>query len=288
MPTRGIVESSPEDDKTILPMNALLPQASQSSVLEKSDPASSSKASLVAQQKLGDFFPSLTQDSTASKTKYTDSILQQIADLLRLSERERWSTVPRIYTVLRSIGQLQLIDEFIDEGFTDIWFPFTAHNLPPRLSPSIKAQFLTTQSVVFTQALDLEKKEGRHATFAADEPLWFESRGKLGRGAFGVVDKVVSLITLHEYARKRMRRGNNFTKSKREIKEFKAELAILKTVNHHHCVKLVGSYTDPVYLGLIMDPVADCMDLFRLPLPISSDVLIPLRKSCAVLCFINH
>jgi hypothetical protein len=66
MPTRGIVESSPEDDKTILPMNALLPQASQSSVLEKSDPASSSKASLVAQQKLGDFFPSLTQDSTAS------------------------------------------------------------------------------------------------------------------------------------------------------------------------------------------------------------------------------
>jgi hypothetical protein len=66
-----------------------------------------------------------------------------------------------------------------------------------------------------------------------------------------------------------MRRGNNFTKSKREIKEFKAELAILKTVNHHYYVKPVGSYTDPVYLGLIMDPVADCMDLFRLPLPIS-------------------
>ncbi|KAN0114727.1 hypothetical protein V8E51_004271 [Hyaloscypha variabilis] len=224
MPTRGLVESSPEDDKTIR--------------------------------------PTLTQDPTASKTKYTDSGLQQIANLLRLSERERWSTVPRIYTVLRSIGQPQLIDDFIDEGFTDIWFPFTAHNLPPRLSPSIKAQFLTTQSVVFTQALDLEKKEGRHATFAADEPLWFESRGKLGRGAFGVVDKVVSLITLHEYARKRMRRDNNFPKSKREIKDFKAELAILKTVNHHHCVKLVGSYTDPVYLGLIMDPVADC-DLGR-------------------------
>jgi len=259
--------SSNQDDSTIRPTHTLLSQATGSSVPAKSDTAPSSKASLVAEQKLGDDFPSPT-DSAAPKPKYSDASLQQIANLLRLSHRERWSAVPRIYTVLRNIGQLQLIDGFIDEGFTDIWFPFTARNLPPSLSPSIKAQFLNTQSVVFTQALDLEKSEGRHATFAADEPLWFESKGKLGRGAFGVVDKVVSLITLQEYARKRMRRGNNFTKSKREIKEFKAELAILKTVNHQHCVKLVGSYTDPLYLGLIMDPVADCKILFHFPSPL--------------------
>ena len=163
------------------------PQVTQFSLPEKSDSPSSSKASLVAQQKLGDFFPSLVEHSTTSNTKFTDASLQKIANLLRLSDRERWSAVPRIYTVLRSIGQLQLIDEFIDEGFTDIWFPFTPHNLPPRLSLSIRTQFFTTQSVVFTQALDIEKREGRHATFAADEPLWFESRGKLGRGAFGVM-----------------------------------------------------------------------------------------------------
>jgi serine/threonine protein kinase len=258
--------SSNQDDGTVLPINTLLSQATESSVSANSDAPSSSKASLIAERKLGEFFPSPAH-LAAPKTKYSDASLLQIANLLRLSHRERWSTVPRIYTVLRNIGQLQLIEEFIDEGFTDIWFPFTTRNLPPRLSPSIKAQFLNTQPVVFTQALDLEKGEGRHDTFAADEPLWFESRGKLGRGAFGLVDKVVSLITLQEYARKRMRRGNNFTKSKREIKEFKAELAILKTVNHQHCVKLVGSYTDPLYLGLIMDPVADCMNLFHFPSP---------------------
>jgi serine/threonine protein kinase len=151
---------------------------------------------------------------------------------------------------LRYIGQLKLIDDFINDGFLDIWFPFTQGNLPSRLSPSIKTQFINTQSIVFTQALDLEKGEnGKHATFATNQPLWFESRGKLGRGAFGVVDKVVSLITLNEYARKRMRRGNNFTKSREEIKAFKAELAVLKTINHRHCVRLVSmlSLTQNVY-----------------------------------------
>lgn len=256
-----------EDEKTVLPARPRLSRATESSLSSSSDRLSSSKAALVAEQKLGDFFPTPI-DPAAPKTKYSDASLQQIANLLRVSHRERWSAVPRIYTVLRNIEQLQLIDEFIDEGFTDIWFPFTARNLPPKLSPTLKAQFLSTQSVVFTQALDLEKGEGRHATFAADEPLWFESRGQLGRGAFGVVDKVVSLITLQEYARKRMRRGNNFTKSKREIKEFKAELTILKTVSHQHCVKLVGSYTDPLYLGLIMDPVADCTHSFIFSIPV--------------------
>lgn len=256
-----------QNDNTIRPSLAQSPTttASKNSV-DSASTTTSRKAFFVAEQKLADFFTGVT-DTCAPKRKYSDANLQQIANLLRLSHRQAWSAIPRIYTVLRNIGQLQLIDEFLGEDFTDIWFPFTSRNLPAKLSPSVKAQFLNTQSVVFTQSLDLEKGEGKHATFAADEPLWFESRGKLGRGAFGVVDKVVSLITLQEYARKRMRRGNSFTNSKREIKAFKAELAILKTVNHRHCIRLVGSYTDPVYLGLIMDPVADSVRNIFLVLP---------------------
>ncbi|KAF2107450.1 kinase-like domain-containing protein, partial [Lophiotrema nucula] len=41
---------------------------------------------------------------------------------------------------------------------------------------------------------------------------------------------------------------------------FAKELAALKDASHRHLVKLVSSYTDPIYLGLIMSPVAD-MDL---------------------------
>lgn len=228
------------------------------SLYTKEESPSASRASLVAEQRLEGFFAA-SADALVRTTKYTDADLLEIASLLRRSNQERWSAAPRIYTVLRNIDQVPLMEDFIREGFSDIWFPFTNRNLPPKLPPSIKAQFLSVQSLVLTQALDIEKEGGSHANFATDEPVCFESIGKLGKGAFGVVDKVVSLITLQEYARKRMRRGQNFTKSKREIKEFKAELAILKTVNHQHCVKLVGSYTDPIYLGLIMAPVADCM-----------------------------
>lgn len=207
------------------------------------------KACSLAQGKLCEFFPGRTSSDAASvliKSRYTDADLQRIVRLLKLSEKETWSTIPRIYTVLRSIGQLQLIDGFVNGGFSDIWFPFTMRNLPSHLSPSIKSRFIDTQSIVFTQALDLEKGEnGKHATLAAGEPLWFESRGKLGSGAFGVVDKVVSLISLNEYARKRMRRGRNFTKSSKEIQAFKAELAVLKTIHHAHCVRLVSLNSPP-------------------------------------------
>jgi hypothetical protein len=100
---------------------------------------SSSKACVLAEQKLSDFFPSRSASATAVGSKYNDADLQRIASLLQLSEREAWSLVPRIYTVLRHIGQLQLIGDFINEGCSDIWFPFTHGTLPSHLSPSTKA-----------------------------------------------------------------------------------------------------------------------------------------------------
>jgi serine/threonine protein kinase len=45
-----------------------------------------------------------------------------------------------------------------------------------------------------------------------------------------------------------------------DIKQFIAEIDILKRLKHHHIVEFVGSYTDHKYFGLIMSPVAE-MDL---------------------------
>jgi hypothetical protein len=241
-------------DKTITPSTSSAPKISTShngttrdSGMSIARASSPNKAGLVAERTLCEFFPGLSGSGLSAvptRSKYADADLLRIADLLRMSQREAWSSIPRIYTVLRCIGQLQLIDEFIQDGISDFWFPFTHKELPSQLSTSTKAQFLNTQSIVFTQALDLVKGEnGKHANFAAGEPIWFESRGKLGKGAFGVVDKVVSLITLHEYARKRMRRGKNLTKSKKEIQEFTKELAVLKTIKHPHIVRLVSVHS---------------------------------------------
>jgi serine/threonine protein kinase len=113
-----------------------------------------------------------------------------------------------------------------------------------------------------TKSIDLEKADkGLHRYFRRGEPLPFESKEILGSGGSGQVDRVLSLISSKEYARKQVPRRVAFGGGEREeTKRFISEIEILKRLRHDHVVEFVGSYTDPKYLGLIMSPVAD-MDL---------------------------
>jgi hypothetical protein len=96
----------------------------------KEETSSQSAAELpVPMDRLGDFFLPLV-----SPRCFKNSELQQISKLLRLSGRQAWSEIPRIYSVLRMIGHLETIDNFIDHGITDIWFPFSSTTLPPKNS----------------------------------------------------------------------------------------------------------------------------------------------------------
>ncbi|KAI9766121.1 MAG: hypothetical protein M1839_005028 [Geoglossum umbratile] len=208
------------------------------------------------EQELGDFF--CLRDGMP-RTSYTDTDLQQISSLLQIADRRSWSRVPRTYTVLRMIGQLYLLDSLIDQGITDIGFPFTAASLPAALSPAARGEFLDCQSAVLTKSLDFEKGERRrHFHFGRGEPIPYEVRAKLGSGGYGEVEKVVSLISHCEFARKKFRRGRSSEKSQKEIKSFLSELQILRRIKHIHCVEMIGSYTDPTYFALIMSPVANC------------------------------
>jgi serine/threonine protein kinase len=155
-----------------------------------------------------------------------------------------------------------MLDRLIDIGFSDYWFPVTERHLPGCLLPSTKSLFVRVQSLVLTKSMDLEKGEnGQHCYFKHGEQLPFDPKGILGSGGFGQVDKVLSQISFKEYARKQVPRGSAFTGPRKEhIKQFIAEIQILKRLKHYHIVEFVGSYTDPRYIGLIMSPVAD-MDL---------------------------
>ncbi|KAI9781263.1 MAG: hypothetical protein M1835_004336 [Candelina submexicana] len=139
-----------------------------------------------AEQKLRDFLPA---PGVSSQVQYNDSDLVQIASLLRGINFPSWATAPRTYTVLRTIGRLQLLDGFIDQGISDIWFPFTSSTLPPTLKPSMHGKFLELQPIVLTKSYNLENDERRHVNFGQNEPLPFEIQGKLGRGGYGAVDK---------------------------------------------------------------------------------------------------
>lgn len=192
---------------------------------------------LSTEARLSTFFA----ETRVPRSKYSDQELQDISTILRAMGRQSWSAVPRIYTVLRNIGELHLLDDFIDLGVTDIFFPFSATSLPEKLSPTVRARFVDAQNMVFTVALELEKgPERRHATFGRDDVLPFEVIARLGSGGYGHVDKVISLLSHKEYARKMFRRKKMFSREKEGIKSFKNELNILRRVDHRHCVELVS------------------------------------------------
>ncbi|KAJ4356688.1 uncharacterized protein N0V89_004724 [Didymosphaeria variabile] len=124
------------------------------------------------------------------------------------------------------------------------------------MSPRIRSQFIDAQRLVLTKALNVEK--GKHCHFRSEDDIPLQRIAELGKGGFSYVDQVRSTISYNEYARKLISRGRTFPKDQKVLKEFERELGTLKKLSHLHIVKLVGSYTDPRYVGLILSPVADC------------------------------
>jgi serine/threonine protein kinase len=194
-------------------------------------------------------------DPSQPRETYEDAEIDEIASLLERC-MHAGSKCPRTYIVLRTIGELDVLQRLLTEGFTDQWFPVEHRGLPSFLSPSTKSKFVQSQSIVMTKSMDLE--HGRHRHFAPGEPLPFDILGRLGSGGYGQVDKIASKISFRHYALKRIRRraafGNN---SKEAMKRFKSEIQIVKSIEHRHIIQYVGSYTDKTYLGLVMAPVAD-------------------------------
>ena len=227
-------EQSPSSQSSLISSPPLLP-SSQSSLLQTSSPTPEAKVHSAKPSKLSDFFG----PNAERRVRYSDGEIQEIARQLRTSEREAWSQAPRLYIVLRTIGQLQAFDTILDHGIGDIWFPFNASSVPTNLSSSLRAEFLDSQQLVLTKAVDLEKSEQKkHAHFGRDEAFPFEVRERLGRGASGTVDKVFSPFSRREFARKRFARGSG-PANKSEVHSFKTELQVLKRIQHHHCIELV-------------------------------------------------
>jgi serine/threonine protein kinase len=191
----------------------------------------------------------------------TETDIRDITSVLERTSNVSWSQIPRIYSVLRIINQLQTIDCFLTEGISDVWFPFSPNSLPSSLrDQTARSDFLAYQQLVFnTRAQDLEREHTNHGHFrnSADVPL--KKIGELGKGGYGFVDRVISTISHREYARKLIPRGRTFKKDKEVLRAFERELSSLKkSRKHKHVVELIGSYTEPKYVCIFTSPVADC------------------------------
>lgn len=203
--------------------------------------------------------PSPGNPTATPTTRFSETDLREISDVLQRVGRGTWSRIPRIYAVLRLLDQLDVIDSFLTRSISDIYFPFTHQTLPQSLNPSVANEFLQVQRVVLSSALDLERESGRHRHFSSTNDVPFIKVEDLGKGAYGYVDRVISTISYKEYARKLIPRGRTFQRDKKILQDFERELGTLKKLSHHrHIVQLIGSYTDPRFVGIVMSPVAEC------------------------------
>ena len=146
-------------------------------------------------------------DRRRSKISIDDETFHRISGLLKHLEphieAEGWSLRPRTYTVLRNIGRLDLMPEFINLGLKDYSFPYSVEKIPEVLTDdSWKEKFMNAQKYVLTEASQLENgPEGRHAHTKKGEDL-FHFYEHLGSGGYGSVDRVWSRLSSKEYARK--------------------------------------------------------------------------------------
>ena len=202
---------------------------------------------------------SITAWPIRSKTEpFTDWDIRNISETLFRSGHTIWSKVPRIYAVLHSISQTQSIKAFLEDSVTDLGFPFTNQTLPHTFSDqAARKAFLDAQHLVASKVLEFEQG-AKHYHFSQMENVPMLKLSELGRGQFGSVDRVRSEVSFREYARKLIPRGRTFQKDKNILRAFENELHSLRKLSHHHIVQLVGSYTDPKFVGIIMSPVAEC------------------------------
>jgi serine/threonine protein kinase len=212
--------------------------------------------------KLASYFPEFGKGGVPSleQFRYAESDIQEISKLLRNMGNIPWSCVPRLYIVLRTASQLPLLDALIADEVTDTWFPFPAWMLPDSWDTLQRQHFARTQLIVLTKMTDLENGDFMdHKHLDEDAAAQLQTFDVLGTGWFAKVDKVQ--IPSHQdtfYARKSIYRRSSRKDSRNDLKYFENELKVLKSLVHHHIVKLIGSYTEPKFLGLILSPVAGC------------------------------
>ncbi|CAH0050373.1 unnamed protein product [Clonostachys solani] len=146
---------------------------------------------------------------------------------------------------------------------TDYWLPITSYStMPPALDPGPCYSFIGQQSSVLDSAFELDGQHynlDQHASFPEGKklPRTLEYKKVLGQGHFGYVAQV-SDENGSVYALKVMTRETQHAKAREQMRMVKQEIEVLKKVDHMHCIKFVGSYTDVRSIGIVVHPAADC------------------------------
>ncbi|KAF2463748.1 kinase-like protein [Lindgomyces ingoldianus] len=208
---------------------------------------------------LAELFPVSDDGASKRRNPFTDKDFDRISVALELSGKSSWAKVVRTYACLRIAQALEYLDIFISNGATDISIPYSSHNLPSELQPAERARFLEAQAFVLTDLLSLENGTGgTHLHITSRDESQFRTVGVLGKGNFGSVEKVYSKLGQRFYAMKLLGRRKTFKNDQVSLASFVQELSASKKVDHYHVVKVIGSFSEPRFVGIIMDTIGDC------------------------------
>ena len=126
---------------------------------------------------------------TQTQPRISGSNFKDIGNVLKQFEahtgQSGWSYRPRIYTILRAIGRLDVMPYFVSMQYMDLQLPFNLQTLPHELGDSRPA-FIKFQEHVLTDAKELEKGiDGKHVQFGGSGDEHFFVHTFLGSGGFG-------------------------------------------------------------------------------------------------------
>jgi hypothetical protein len=188
---------------------------------------------------------------------YSEQEINQVAEHLLRDRKDTWSQNPRLYIILRDIGQIeetsqpQLLDNLINDGFNDFWIPVASVDILQQILPhSLHSQFVQAQGRVCVEPVDFRLGLGNfHAHFREKNGPPFSCIRRIGRGYKGIVDEVLSLTDGQVYARKSIRKLSDFPQAQNDIRRFRSELQALSRIKYKHCVEIVrNSASSPVIL----------------------------------------
>jgi serine/threonine protein kinase len=197
------------------------------------------------------------------------SVAITIQDRLEPSMQDFILANPKLSYILSTLGYQSTLETFITNGISDLWLPIskqTARKL--FLNSKSDGYFLQLQNNVLdteihalSSNLTVSNDNLRHSTIGDDEDIVTEHR-VLGEGAYGIVEEVSvprQQGTIR-CVRKRMGRPNLLKAQKKIMAAFAREIGVMRQVNHQHCARFLGSYTDFDHVNILSSPVAD-MDL---------------------------
>ncbi|KAF2689749.1 hypothetical protein K458DRAFT_330439 [Lentithecium fluviatile CBS 122367] len=197
------------------------------------------------EEQLASFF-----DASQPHGAFSDSEVEKVALLLEKTGQPAYKT-PRWYIVLRTIGKLDLLESFLDDAVPGDSSLNRNEFWPKDLDEGVRAQIVKAKELVMTKSMSLEL--GKFCHFDRHESLPFETVSRLASGPGWTLDKIQSKISFRHYAlKKELRRRLPIEARPRAIL-----LRETRDVHHKHLEDLVGAYTDPDSLGIIMSPVAN-------------------------------